>query len=329
VAKGTCIGRLGTLGTLLVAWLGSAGGTANGAPRPKPDRTRFSTMAEVLKALGKPESIAPAKLYKDGINDYLSIALVYAKPHNQKFFISRKGEVLAGKWLLLEPKRTGGSPTAAAGQRDTVADVCKRLGNPDEVWGESHERWGRTPLAVQLTFNAAKRRYEIGGDGYVLAIVQLSDDDLAWRGENVADAFRDFGKPDVLMDPDDFSTKFEEGTPIPTLVMMYLRFRNRRWFVAGDGTVIGIVRNKLETLEIPLWAPLIPEHVHRESIADRVNRLGKPDRIEAVTSPKTDREGNRTVIVLTYRRLDQRVCYSMDGYLLDDQTGCPGLARVK
>jgi hypothetical protein len=111
--------------------------------------------------------------------------------------------------------------------------------------------------------------------------------------------------------------------------MMYLRFRNRRWFVAGDGTVIGIVRNKLETLEIPLWAPLIPEHVHRESIADRVNRLGKPDRIEAVTSPKTDREGNRTVIVLTYRRLDQRVCYSMDGYLLDDQTGCPGLARVK
>jgi len=312
-----------------VAWLGFAGGTANGAPHPKPDRTRFATMAEVLKVLGKPEAIAPAKLYKDGLDDYLNIALVYAKPHNQEFFISRKGEVLDGKWRLLEPKRTGGSPSPAAVQRESLADVCKRLGNPDEVWGADHKWWGRTPLAVQLTFNAAKRRYEIGGDGYVLAIVELSDDDLGWRRESVADAFRDFGKPDALMDPDEFSEKFEEGTPIPTLVMMYERFRNRRWFVAGDGTVIGIVRNKLEMLEIPLWAPEIPEHMHRESIADRVNRLGKPDRIEAVTLPKIDREGNRTVIVLTYRRLDQRVCYSVDGYLLDDQTGCPGLARVK
>ena len=307
-----------------MAWLGLAAGPANGASRAKSGRAQFATMAEVLKALGKPDSIANVRLDRLGGYDYLNIiALVYAKPRKQEFFISRTGKVVQEKSSLLYPVRTSGSPRSAVGQRKTVADLCNRFGNPDAVWGAPRDWWGRTPLAVQLTFDAAKKRYQIGGDGYVLATIELSDDVEAWRGRNVADAFRDFGKPDALMHPDNFSAKGEKGTPEPTLVMMYRRFRSRRWFVAADGRVIAIIPNKFESMGRPEWYAESPEREHGESIADRVNRQGKPDRIEAVALPKGDGFAIRSVFVLTYRRLNQRICFSEEGYLLDDQTACP------
>lgn len=312
------------LGLLVLVCLGLSG-NAHGAPPAKSTKMPFATMAEVLAALGKPDAIVYASGRRDfdDINSNV-VALIYRKPRKQEFFISPTGIVVPGDGFLPYIVPANGPDRPAARQRETVAEVCKRLGNPDEVWGVPKDWLRDTPMAVQLTFERAKRRYRISKNGYVLDSFEISDDVKGWLGKNVAEVFRNLGKPDMLVPPSFYSRKCEEPckSPAPALVMVYRSFRSRNWYVTADGKVYSIANDKGESIRMPRLYSDVPEPKHGESIADWVNRRGRPDRIEAVPFPKVDHFGHG-IIVLTYRGLDQRFCFSEDGYLLENQGACP------
>jgi hypothetical protein len=317
-------GRTAGLG-LLVVWLGLAAGPAQGAPHAKADKTPFATMAEVLAALGKPDTIVYAERRRwTWANDGRGmIALQYSKPRKRKFLISTSGQVLTGVDYITLPAQAIDPALSARVPQESVADVCRRYGNPDTVWTVFKDWLPRTPLAVQLTFEKAKMRYQFDSDGYALVGFAISDDLAGWHGKNIAEVFHTFGKPDLLTHPDNYSTKFEEGTPNSEVVMIYRRLRDRRWYVLADGTVFAIIESKQESggVVTPAWDK--PKPHHEESIAEWVNRRGRPDRIETITLPGKRGTSIDVVIALTYRGIHQAVCFSDEGYLLDDHGKCP------
>ncbi len=151
-----------------------------------------------------------------------------------------------------------------------MAELCKRLGQPDSVLPAPR---GSPVWAAQLTFDGPQLRYQVSRDGYVLAEIALSEPGR-WEGKTIAEVFRRLGRPDMITSWREFQTVFQEGSPEFSVVLIYQRFANRRWYITTDGTVFAIVGGKSQFSAT--WFRKV--ETDRESVADLVNRLGQPDR---------------------------------------------------
>ena len=288
-------------------------------------------MAAVLEHLGRPDAIVYAELReKSWADEKPGIALVYGKRKQKTFTILPNGEVTT-RPVPLYPPNASENPgvflsnrlDSTGRQRESVAEVCARLGNPDAVSAVSRHDERHVPtLAVQLTFTSERKRYQVSRDGYVLDEILLSD--LPRDVETVADMCKRFGKPDGMAPRSAFQVMFEEGTPELSVVFIYNRFDNKRLFFTVDGKLFAAVRRKT-AFRGPEWIPPAAPDEARKTIADIINEHGQPDRLEtAIHRPPIDGGVAMGTIMVSYERPKKRWYFDPLGYLLDCEPGpCP------
>jgi hypothetical protein len=151
-----------------------------------PEEWIGKSIVDVCHRLGKPDVIAPIQSKRAGERWF---SLAYARL-NRSWQIREDGSVVAvSKMSASEvesmlPENSGSSRESRlrdAGLRETVVDVCRRLGKPDYV--SSREccqvlfEDGSPEPSVVLTYLALKTRWFIDREGYVLADVTIKQRD--------------------------------------------------------------------------------------------------------------------------------------------------------
>jgi hypothetical protein len=138
--------------------------------------------------------------------------------------------------------------------------------------------------------------------------------------ETMADVLARLGKPDAIVHAELDSRMTVSGwsTASGPARASSSRPPGRCWYITTDGTVFAITGGKSQ-----FYATWFREVVSdRESVADLVNRLGQPDRIQAIEDHFAG-EGFRFrhTIALTYAQRSQRWFVDETGYVI----GCaPG-----
>jgi hypothetical protein len=282
---------------------GSPTSAAGGRKDNKP--LRFHTMAEVLSSLGTPHAIEQARSFDEYGNPQPGIELVYCRAGENRFLVSSAGSVQRAR-VERCTRRT--DTVRSKRQGETIVDLYARLGNPDWVVANPTA----PDPAVQLTFKALRKAYHISRHGNTVAEISLPELPDYPGGTTIAEVCRDLGRPDLIASAEEFQAKSEEGAKQPSVVMVYALFDHRRWYIAADGTVLFVHKK----LSYPTWYSKRAERSD-ETMAELMNRLGKPDLIAPVDRHSAIiARAPLATIELSYQRLNKRWYASRNGYVV-------------